>query len=449
MTRTRFFCAIIVLALVLGGLAQGVRANTARPGGAPAGAFSGWGQESANPSTPGYHYMVYRWQEGGRSREMPFSLYLPEGYSAGGKKWPMLTFLSGKGERGSDPSAVMNCGVPVDMSRQAGLQKWMPMVILLPLCPSDREWPSPDMSSAVARLVRAAATKWDIDASKLYLTGLSMGGKGCWAVAMEAPNLFAVVAPIVSREHEAQAVASALRGSGTSFLVISGTADASSEPGSQHMVDAIKAQGIDVTYAPVPHADHYLWPKYYGNREFYEWLLLHRRGTSIPQDRPTGDHMTGLFFADAKGGQELQQRLQKELGQFLPYWFFDNCAAEMNPGLKATMQSKKNVFVTYPLTRDVACRLQTTMKLAAGKQVHLKLTIGRHAEGQWNLLVRVNEQEVQRIEVNRKTAPDGWMTVDVDLTRFAGQEARLQLVHQSSGVQNASAYWAQVQVTQQ
>ena len=113
------------------------------------------------------------------------------------------------------------------------------------------------------------------------------------------------------------------------------------------------------------------------------------------------------------------------------------------------MQGKKNVFVTYPLTRDVACRLQTTMKLAAGKQVHLKLTIGRHPEGQWNLLVRVNEQEVQQVAITRKTAPDGWLTVDVDLTRFAGNEARLQLVHQASGVRNASAYWAQVQVTQQ
>lgn len=446
MTRMKFVSVMLAAVFVLGWLPRNADADTPA---SPAGVFKGWGQEPDNPSTPGYHYMVYRWQEDGQQREMPFSLYLPEGYQAGGRKWPMLTFLSGIGERGSDPCAVMNCGVPVDLDKEAGLQKWLPMVILLPLCPNDQQWESPQMPPAVVRLVRAAAVRWDLDTSRLYVTGLSMGGKGCWAVAKEAPELFAVVAPIVSREHDAQAVATALHGSGTTCLVISGLADPTSEPGSQHMVEALKAQAVDVTYAPVPHGDHCIWSAFYGNREFYEWLLLHQRGTSIPKDRPSGDHMTGLCFADAKGGQDVQQRLQKELGQFLPYWFIDNCSAAMDPGLKPLMQGHKNVFVTYPLTRDVACRLQTTMKLAAGKQVHLKLTVGRHLEGQWSLLIRVNEQEVQRIEVNRKTAPDGWMTADVDLTRFAGDEARLQLVHQARGVRNASAYWGQVQITQQ
>jgi hypothetical protein len=450
MTRMKSVCAMLLAAMALGCLGRTVWADGAtRPAAAPAGVFKGWGQESENPTAPGYHYMVYQWQENGQRREMPFSLYLPEGYQAGGKKWPMLTFLSGIGERGSDPCAVMNCGVPVDVGREAGLQKWMPMVVLLPLCPNDRLWDSPDMPPAVVRLVRAAAAKWDVDASRLYVTGLSMGGKGCWVMAKEAPDLFAVVAPIVGREFERDAVAKALHGTGTTCLVISGMNDPISEPDSGRMVEALRREDVDVAYAPVPHGEHCLWSSYYGNREFYEWLLLHQRGAAIPKDRPTGDHMTGLCFADAKGGQDVQHRLQKELGQFLPYWFIDNCAASMDPGLKPMMQGKKNVFVTYPLTRDVACRLQTTMKLAAGKQVHLKLTIGRHPEGQWSLLVRVNEQEVQRIEVDRKTSPDGWMTADVDLTRFAGGEARIQLVHQARGARNASACWAQVQVTQQ
>jgi dienelactone hydrolase len=393
--------------------------------------------------------MVYQWQEAGQQRQLPFVIYLPEGYRPGTKLWPLLTFLSGMGERGSDPSVVMNCGVPVDVGDHPELQKWMPMILLMPVCPSDRMWDSPDMPPAVLRLIHAAAETWDVDASRLYLTGLSMGGMGSWAVGKQAPDLFAVVAPIASAELDPQGVAKALHGSGTTCLVISGMDDIVSQPDSQHMVEALKAQAVDVTYAPIPHGQHYVWSAYYGNREFYEWLLLHRRGAPIPKDRPSGDYLAGLFLAEAPASQQVRQRLQKELDQFLPYWFIDNCSAHMDPGLKPLMQGRTNVFVTYPLTLDVGCRLQTTMKLPKDKPAYLKLTIGRHPEGEWRLLVRANEQEIQRLEVNRKTAPDGWTTVDVDLNRFAGGDARIQLVNQATGIRNASAYWAQVQVIQQ
>ena len=450
MTQARFPYAWVTTLLLTICLAGGLSAApTTEPAGEltpPKGTFKGWGQEDANPRTPGYHKMVYQWQEDGKQRELPFVIYLPQGYRLGGPKWPMLTFLSGVGERGSDPAAVMTCGVPVDVGNKPDLQNWMPMIILLPLCPQDRTWEAPDMAPTVIRLIRSVMAKWAVDRSRLYLTGLSMGGKGCWIVAREAPTLFSVVAPLVANEVDPSDTATILRNSGTTFLVISGQNDNLSEPASAHMVEALKKESIDVAYSMVPHGSHFIWSAYYGSREFYDWLLLHRRGAPPPKNRPTGDHMTGIYFAAAKGDQQVQQRLQAQFSQFLPYWFIDNCSANMDPGLKPMLQGKKNIFVTYPLTLDVACRLQTTMKLSKGKSAHIKLVVGRHPDGEWDLLVRVNESEVKLLPVTAETAPGGWLTADVDISSFIGNETRIQLVHQARGNRNASAYWAQVKI---
>ena len=450
MTQAMFSCswvrAVFLTVCLTGSLSAAPATRPAAEAPVPKGTFKGWGQGDANPRTPGYHKMVYQWQEGGKQRELPFVIYLPEAYRPGTRQWPMLTFLSGVGERGSDPSAVMNVGIPVDVGNNPDLQKWLPMIILLPLCPQDRTWESPDMAPAVVRLIQAVTATCPVDRSRLYLTGLSMGGKGCWAVAREAPTLFSVVAPIVAKKVDPAGTAKILRDSKTTFLVISGQDDGASEPDSAHMVDALKKESIDVAYSMVPHGGHFIWPAYYGSREFYDWLLLHRRGTPPPKNRPTGDHMTGLYFAEAKGDQVAQQNLQAQLSRFLPYWFIDNCSAKMEPGFRPAVQGRKNIFVTYPLTADVACRLQTTMKLPKGKPAHLKLVIGRHPEGEWDLLVRVNESEVQRLPVTAETAPTGWLTADVDISSFVGDETRIQLVHQARGSRNASGYWAQVRV---
>ena len=271
----------------------------------------GLGGRNENPTTPGYHKLVYSWQENGQERQMPFVLYLPEGYDAA-KKWPLLVFLAGMGERGSDPAAVMNCGVPVDLGGRPEVRKWLPMMMLFPLCPSDRTWDMPDMPPIVVNLIRSSLTRWPVNADKVYVTGLSMGGRGCWALAREAPDLFAVSAPLVGRELEPETTAKQLSKSQTTFLVISGLMDNVSEPDSRHMVEALRQYPLDVVYAPVPRANHFLWPQYYGSKEFYEWLLLHEKGKPRPTARASADDLIGLFYVDQKGSQEFREKLQQE-----------------------------------------------------------------------------------------------------------------------------------------
>ena len=88
-------------------------------------------------------------------------------------------------------------------------------------------------------------------------------------------------------EYQAEATAARLAGSDTTCLVISGMNDAKSEPASQRMVTALRKQGVDVVYSPVPGGKHFIWAAYYREQAFYEFLLMHRRGEATPAGRPS------------------------------------------------------------------------------------------------------------------------------------------------------------------
>ena len=417
----------------------------------PVGVFRSWpdaGEPGDALRKPGFHKLFYQWQENGKLRRFPLSVYLPQGYDTTPQQWPMLTFLAGLGDRGPDPAGSIAVGVPVVLGRDPAIANWFPMILLTPQCPSDQVWESPGMAQIIVRIIRDAAIRFAADPSRLYLTGFSNGGRGAWAVAADAPDLFAVAAPIVSREHFATATASRLAHSGISCLVVSVLDDIKSEPDSSRMVAALRKQAVDVVYAPVPRGGHFIWNAYYSQKEFYEWLLLHRRGQPIPKDRAGGDHFIGLAFARAKGPLELQQRSQKQLDSFSPYWWLDNCGNAKDCGLKPDLLGRSNVLVTRPLTLDVACRIQTTRQLPKDKWTRLTLTVGHPPAGEWELIVRVNEDEFARVLVNDQTAPGGWLQQVISLRLFAGQEVRLQLINQSTGRGNPQAYWGKIQLTQ-
>ena len=75
------------------------------------------------------------------------------------------------------------------------------------------------------------------------------------------------------------------------------------------------------------------------------------------------------------------------------------------------------------------------------------LVVGRHPEGDWRLVVRVNEQEVFASPIDKTTAPELWKVVVVDLTAYAGQEVRLQLCHCAyNEFRNEQAYWEAIKI---
>lgn len=427
---------LVLIALAIAGAGNAIAAE----------AISGYADAPADPQTPGYHKLLYRGTLSGAERSMPFVLYLPEGYGQTQQPWPLLVFLHGLGERGTDPQVLFSWGVPRDLAANPEMQKWTPFIILMPQCPPDVRWETPGVGRMVMDLVHQVAGHWPVDPKGLYMTGFSMGGSGCWAVAKESGGQFAAIAPIVANVFEPQAVADALRGTGTTCLVISGATDPKSEPGSTAMVEALRSAGVDVEHAKVPYGGHDLWPLYYGDKVFYQWLLSHRQGQKPPADRLKADAFVTMGAARTQKNQQRYKQLTDELQKVAQWWQIDNCSLERSPGLRPRLLNRPNVYVTQPFTKDVPCRLQTTTTLPTGKHVKLNMVVGHYPGGSWKLTVRVNEQEQFATTVDKAHSDHNWMTLGVDLSAYAGQEVRLQLVNANNGSARDDAYWQTIQI---
>lgn len=439
---------LLVLILVCASNLSAQPAPGTLPVGGAIRAFTGSADEIP---TPGFHKLVYEFSEDGQPRQLPFSLFLPHGYP-GEQSWPMVVFLGGLGDRGADPGIAMSVGVPLEVGRDSELRAWMPMIVLTPQCPNDRVWETPGMSQWVLQLIDAVAKRYPVDRSRLYVTGFSNGGRGCWVLAHDAPGVFAAIAPIVSREHYPDETAGKLAGSGMTCLVISGQKDPKSEPASAHMVSSLRERGVDVVYSPVPDAEHFIWTAYYRQKEFYEFLLCHQKGRPVPADRLTGDQFVQLYTAKKQDTLEqvvFDHRLQWDLDRFEPYWFIDNCGRAGRPGLQPQALGRTGVYRTVPLSLDIPCRLQTTRQLPPDKLTDLQLSVGHQPQTEWQLVVRVNEIEQARQVVNDQTAPAGWLDVQVPLHELAGKEARLQVIHEATTQPTAAAYFSKLKLIEQ
>ncbi|HAK95851.1 MAG TPA: phospholipase [Planctomycetes bacterium] len=197
-----------------------------------------------------------------------YLLFLPEGYDAdAGKKWPLILFLHGAGERGSDLAKVKVHGPPKIVEKK----KDFPFIVVSPQCPANEWW---DPFKLTALLDGVMAT-YRVDPARVYLTGLSMGGFGTWELASRMPQRFAAIAPICGGGNPTIA---AFRLRGLPVWVFHGDADPIVNVKlSDDMVEALKKAGNEVKYTRYEGVGHDSWTKSYDNDELYAWFLAHER----------------------------------------------------------------------------------------------------------------------------------------------------------------------------
>src|SRR5947209_2566822 len=118
-----------------------------------------------------------------------YLLYLPKGYDPQqGRRWPFILFLHGAGERGNDVERVKLQGLPKILEYEVDF----PFIVISPQCSPNNRW-STDVLNAV---LDEAVAEYNTDTDRVYVTGLSMGGFGTWALATAYPHRFAAIAPI-------------------------------------------------------------------------------------------------------------------------------------------------------------------------------------------------------------------------------------------------------------
>ncbi len=138
--------------------------------------------------------------------------------------------------------------------------------------------------------------------------------------------------------------------------------------------------------------------------------------------------------------------LKEAIGKFAPGWKVQACGEEMEPGLYAELDGKKNVLVTHPLDQQTACVVSKKAAVPAGKKTVLMLTVGHDPRGDWQLIVKADDKELLKRTVGKETAKDTWMDAEVDLSSFAGKEITLQLLNQPTGWSFEAARWAKIEI---
>jgi predicted peptidase len=197
-----------------------------------------------------------------------YLIYVPEQYNERRQRWPLVLFLHGAGERGDDLEKVKLHGPPKLIAEG----KQFPCIIVSPQCPQDAWWPA--QVPALEALLDEVESRYAIDPDRVYVTGLSMGGFGTWALAFDQPDRFAALAPICGRGDPAKAPLLAH----VPTWVFHGAKDTVVDPsGSEEMVDALKAAGGDPKFTLYPDAGHDSWTATYNDPEFWDWLLAQRR----------------------------------------------------------------------------------------------------------------------------------------------------------------------------
>ena len=208
-----------------------------------------------------------------RQLHLDYLRYLPPEYGQEpGKKWPLILFLHGAGERGCDLDQVRVHGIPKVVEQQA-----LPFVTLSPQCPPNQWWS--DYLPALDALLDETVETLAIDPRQIYLTGLSMGGYGTWHMAVEYPDRFAAIAPICGGGAWMYSIyqrIGEIRHIPT--WVFHGAKDRVVPPReSKEMVRVLKKCGGDVRLTIYPNADHDSWTETYNNPELYNWFLSHRK----------------------------------------------------------------------------------------------------------------------------------------------------------------------------
>lgn len=200
--------------------------------------------------------------------EMDYLFYLPEGYGKDDKPWPLMIFLHGADERGSDLERVKMHGP----SKMVSQNRNLPFIIASPQCPKDKWWPN--LTVNVIAMIDDITENYNVDRSRIYLTGLSMGGYGTWTIACAYPDRFAAIVPICGGGRPF--VAANLKD--VPVWAFHGEKDDVVPLGeSQKMTAAVKRAGGSAKLTIYPEAGHDSWTETYNNEELYKWLLSHRK----------------------------------------------------------------------------------------------------------------------------------------------------------------------------
>jgi predicted peptidase len=212
-----------------------------------------------------------------------------------GKKYPVVVFLHGSGERGTDNEKQLVHGSK--LFADPANRKKFPAFVIFPQCPPDEGWSRMRMERKtekgpvlrqyptgqpmgtalllVTQLLDSLVKSRLADSRRIYEGGLSMGGMGTFEILWRRPDLFAAAFPICGGGAESQA---AVYGKKFPVWVFHGSDDAVVDVNeSRRMVAALKAAGAKVRYSEYPGVNHNSWDNAFAEKDLLPWLFRKKK----------------------------------------------------------------------------------------------------------------------------------------------------------------------------
>jgi predicted peptidase len=218
-------------------------------------------------------------------KKLPYRLLKPI-VVAREMRYPLVIFLHGAGERGTDNEKQLVHGVP-QFASQENREKF-PCFLIAPQCPEGQRWVEVDWSAdrhtqpkepgeagrLVMELVDKAIKDLPIDPKRVYITGLSMGGYGAFDLLARRPDLFAAAASVCGGADEKTAD----KIKHIPIWAFHGAKDTAVKPSrSRNMIAALEKAGGKPKYTEYPDVGHNSWDKAYRDPEFFKWLFAQKK----------------------------------------------------------------------------------------------------------------------------------------------------------------------------
>lgn len=222
---------------------------------------------------------------------LPYRILLPENYDTA-KSYPLVLFLHGRGESGSDNEKQLNNGSALFL--RDSIRKKYPAIVVFPQCAANSYWSNvqtiadargkrdfyfvPDGEASLSMklllsLTSNLQTRYKIKKDQMYVMGLSMGGMGTFEIVRRKPGFFAAAIPICGGADPSTAIAIKK----TKWWIFHGGKDDIVLPQfSDKMQAALKKTGATVKYTVYPEANHNSWNPAFHEPDLLSWLFAQR-----------------------------------------------------------------------------------------------------------------------------------------------------------------------------
>ena len=203
-----------------------------------------------------------------------YQVFIPPTYVTS-RSWPLLVFLHGVGENGTDGEKHLACGLPPYVLAN---EATFPAFVLAPQCQGPWKYVGED-EQVILDAVTAAQREWRIDPRRIYLTGLSQGGCSTFDLGARYPDRWAALVVVcgAGTPSDAGRIAAPL-------WIFHGELDPVVPPSGPHQWDKNNVGGRDMArliarskYTEYPDADHFIWDKVYADPALWEWLFAQKR----------------------------------------------------------------------------------------------------------------------------------------------------------------------------